>query len=235
MAELPFETLIEGRCPKTEDRWYPIAIDTYKGLFFNIGDGCENRQALVSNLAYNMQYLEYLEKQMSELHLSSVIYTMCIKSFVITGMSILEGIFVAIVKANGWWKTTCYESVHEVKANEKAFGGDVYVIRTEFLRKCEEHSLPMTMDELIDRLDHHHDALGVHHLVYPQLRRLKNLRNRVHLQKSESQTDHDYNAFNETIHKEMKGILYQVLTAVAGEELSSIYDFLKVPEESTTV
>ena len=59
----------------------------------------------------------------------------------------------------------------------------------------------MNLDDLIKILDKHHSALEVDHLVYPALRRLKNLRNRVHLQKSEGNTDHDYNAFDCSVKK----------------------------------
>ena len=65
----------------------------------------ENSEALRSNLAYSMQYLEFIEKEIEELKLSDVIYTMLVKSYVVTGMSVLEGLFVNIVKSNGWWKT----------------------------------------------------------------------------------------------------------------------------------
>lgn len=51
---------------------------------------------------------------------------------------------------------------------------------------CTQHEVQMNLDELIKKLENHHDALGVDHLVYPALRRLKDLRNRIHLQKLES-------------------------------------------------
>lgn len=225
----PFETLIKEKDYKSTDKWYPTDIGFYKGFFdVHLKPKFENDQALVSNLAYNMQYLEYLEKQMTELNLSSVVETMCQKSYIITGMSIVEGIFVCIVKANNWWKTSCYESAGSTKANPKSFGGQTYIIQTELLVEVPEYPLQMTLDELINRLDSHHTALGVHHLVYPQLRRLKDLRNRVHLQKNDSPTDHDYNAFNKGVKDEMKSILYQIMEAIsAPTPLTTAFDFLK--------
>ena len=85
----------------------------------------------------------------------------------------------------------------------------------------------MNLDELIKKLEHHHDALGVDHLVYPALRRLKELRNRIHLQKLESETDHDYNAFDYNVKKEMGSILYQILTSNMVTNLPHHFDFLK--------
>lgn len=61
----------------------------------------ENATALHNNIAYNLQYIEFLEKEFKELHLSSVIYTMVVKNYLITSMSILEGLFTNIIKSNG--------------------------------------------------------------------------------------------------------------------------------------
>lgn len=105
MDDTPFETLIESKHYKTAERWYPIAAETYR-LAFKIDTRIENSAALKKNLSYSMQYLEFLEKEMKELKLSDVIYIMLVKTYVITGMSVLEGLFTNIIKSNVWWKTT---------------------------------------------------------------------------------------------------------------------------------
>lgn len=156
----------------------------------------ENATALHNNIAYNLQYIEFLEKEFKELHLSSDIYTMVVKNYLITSMSILEGLFTNIIKSNGWWKTSYLESLEYTQANETNFSVDKYIIKTEILKKCDPYMIQMNLDDLIKILDKHHSALEVDHLVYPALRRLKNLRNKIHLQKSDGNTDHDYNAFN---------------------------------------
>ena len=76
-----------------------------------------------------------------------------------------------------------------------------YIIKTELLKKVEPYNVQMNLDELIKILNRHHSALGVDHLIYPALKRLKDLRNRVHLQKTEGNTDHDYNAFDYSVKK----------------------------------
>ena len=65
----------------------------------------EGYHPLVDNIAYNLQYIQFLEKELNELDVSSVIYTMLVKTYVITGIGIVEGIFSYIIKVNGWWKT----------------------------------------------------------------------------------------------------------------------------------
>ena len=152
---------------------------------------------------------------------------MLVKSYVVTGMSVLEGLFVNIVKSNGWWKTSTLESLGTTQANETRFGTEKIIVKTELLKKVDEYPLQMKLDELIKILERHHQALQVNHLVYPALRRLKDLRNRVHLQKVEDRLDHDYNAFNFSVKKEMGGILYEILSSPMVTRLPQNFEFLK--------
>ena len=83
-----------------KDRWYPTPVDTYK-LAFIVNEELKNYRSLKSNLAYSMQYLEYLEKQIVEGNNSSVIETMLCKNYVITAMSIIEGILCNLLAPSG--------------------------------------------------------------------------------------------------------------------------------------
>ena len=157
MSDKSFETLIKCNKYKVSDRWYPQSVDRYK-MAFHIDTSIENSAALRSNLAYNMQYIEFLEKEFSELELSSVIYIMLVKTYVITGMSILEGVFANIIKSHGWWKTSDLESLGVVQANEKNFSGNNYVVKTELLIKTDKYDIQMNLDEMIKILDRHHEV-----------------------------------------------------------------------------
>lgn len=97
MNNFSFETLLKVKDSK--NRWYPTPIDKLK-YSVKIDTNIENARALHSNIAYNLQYIEFLEKELEELNLSSVIYTMIVKNYVITSMSVIEGIFTNIVKSN---------------------------------------------------------------------------------------------------------------------------------------
>ena len=225
MPGLSFETLIESN--QSPNRWYPAQVEIYQRAF-KIDETVENSTALKKNLSYSMQYLEFLEKEIAELHLSNVLNVMIYKTYIITAMSILEGLFSNIIKSNGWWKTTNLESLGTTTANETTFGEKKYVIRTELLRKIPPRKERMDFDGLIKILDNHHDALGVDHLVYPALKRLKRLRNRIHLQMSEASTDHDYNAFGIETKKEMGELLHTILTSQTITDNPEVFDFLKV-------
>lgn len=224
--EKPFSSLLKSSGLPPAERWYPISVDTYKNSFI-LDMQIEKSEALRSNLAYSMQYLEFLEKEMTELKVSNVIYAMLVKTYVVTGMSILEGIFVNIVKSKGWWKTSNLESLGTTQANETYFGEEKYVVKTELLKKVDTYQLQMNLDELITVLSRHHQALNVDHLVYPALKRLKGFRNRIHLQKAEDRLDHDYNAFDFSVKKEMGAIMYEILTSPMVTRLPNNFEFLK--------
>ena len=148
MSDIPFETLIKENRVSASERWYPCSVEKYK-ISFNIDTSIENSHALRSNLAYSMQYLEFLEKEIAELAVNSVIYTMIVKSYVITGMSILEGLFSNVIKSRGWWKMSDLESLGTTRANETTFDGNKIIVQTELLRKVEPYPVQMNLDELI--------------------------------------------------------------------------------------
>lgn len=231
MESLKIETLIKEKGYKTDERWYPTAIDHYRNGFV-LNNSIEGYHPLVDNLAYSLQYLEFLEKEILELNLSSVVSIMLVKSYVITSMSILEGIFTNVIKSNGWWKQLDTETVFTSKNEQQTSDGTKVIIKTEILKKIESRDDKMTLDEMIKCLNRHHKALAVDHLVYPQLQRLRDLRNRIHLQKGETNNDHDYNAFDCSVKNEMQSILYAILCSPSITVPKAIknYDFLKPKE-----
>ena len=64
-----------------------------------------------------MQYLQYIEKQLGELELSSVIITMLYKNYIITGMGIVEMLFTYILKTTNNWNTTDWIETQTFKSN----------------------------------------------------------------------------------------------------------------------
>ena len=225
-----FKTLLKTEGKYYSEKWSPSMVPHYIKAF-RIDTTIENSAALTRNLAYNMQYLEFLNFEFQELNLHSVIIAMLIKTYVITGMSIIEGLFTNIIRSHGWQKTSKYESLGTALTNEAEYSGEKYVIKTELLKPVEEHNTQMDFDALIKILNNHHEALKVHHDVYPALKRLKDFRNRIHLQKNNADNDHDYNAFDFKVKNEMDSILYQILTSSMVTDTPEAFDFLK-PQET---
>ena len=227
--EKSIETLIREKKYKAEDRWYPIPVSNFRNGLIAMHRDAEGYHPLVDNIAYNLQYIQFIEKELKELEVSSVIYTMLVKTYVITGIGIIEGVFSYIIKKNGWWKTKDEEVVFNSCAEQRTSEGQTILVRTEISRKVEAYNDKMTFDEMIKRLNKHHKALGMDHLLYPQINRIRDLRNRVHLQKGENSTDHNYNAFNFKTKEQMQEILYAVLCSpnVTDSRVIHNYDFLK--------
>jgi len=222
-----FKTLITEENIKS--RWYPISIYHLKANL-SIDWSQPNAYALCSNIAYSLQYIQYLELQFKELNLSSVIYTMLCKSYVITGMSILEGLFSNYLKSIGKWKTIEWEEVATFKSNPVSTNGTEQKIHTVVYNKIPEKLDRMDLEAMIQKLDRIR-TLPVDHLVYPALKRLKQLRNRVHLQMNTDDYDHDYNCFSYKERDEMRSILWQILTIPVFCKNPSVYDFIKPEQE----
>lgn len=200
------QTLISGQ----SDRWYPASISKYKSSI-RIYGSYDERNRLQSNFAYSMQYIEYLEKQVRELKLSNVLCTMVYKTYIITGMSIIEGLFNNLLHHTNKWKTSDWEEKTVIVSNPKKVDGKEIKVETHLLEKVEPYELRMDFDSMIKKVESS-KLITVDHEVFPVLKKLRELRNRVHLQVGISAYDHDYNKFGSDEIIMMREILYTILT-----------------------
>lgn len=159
------------RCNGIATHWYPTSVEEYRNNLI-LDMTVPNAVALRSNIVYNLQYLEFLEKELTELHLSSVLTCMLVKTYVITGMAILEGVFSNIIHSIGRWNTSHFRSLGSTISNDTNFSGTMYTVKTEILQVVPDFEIQMDMDSFIKILKNRHDVLGVDHLVYPSLIRL---------------------------------------------------------------
>ena len=89
---LGFETLIKGNAESNyKKKWYPKNINTYRDAL-NIDMQDLRCSCLKNNIACNMQYLEFLQKEMDELEVSSPLHRINHKGFFVTADAIIEGI-----------------------------------------------------------------------------------------------------------------------------------------------
>ena len=246
-----FETLLKinsNECKCHPYKWYPHSIDNFK-VSIILDYDVEGAEALSKNLAYNLQYIQYLELCFKELKLSDVLYTMLVKNYVITGMSILEGIFTNLLKSKNLYSTTDIEKIYEFTSGIKNVSENCFFdgenrkiepeeqkqqleIKSTVYKKTERHYEEMHLHKMIEVIEKHRKdnpkVLDVSHTIYTPLKRLKELRNRVHLQISQHNTDHDYNAFSYIEKQEMGFILYQILTSEGISQNPATFEFLKV-------
>lgn len=216
------ETLLKK---STGQHWYPTPVSNYKENL-KLLRGTPNKNQIRSNFAYNMQYLEYLQKQISELRLSSVLITMLYKTYIIIAIGIIEMLFSGMLKAKKLWKTSSYELLLTTKSNFQKYEDKRLKTEVNVYKQVEPYLIDMDFDAMIKKIEDKH-LLSLEHSIYPKLKSLKKLRNRVHLQECSDNYDHDYNNFNVDNYEYMKKILYKILTCSEICNNDEIYNFLK--------
>ena len=126
-------TLIKGNATRSYDtKWYPQSVSNYKQVF-----KIENNEALLKNIAYNMQYLEFIEKELEELDPSTVLKRMLTKTYVITSASIIEGLFFNLIQTKGWKITGRNDFANVIKLLEE---------------KCKENNVDASITETIHQV-----------------------------------------------------------------------------------
>ncbi|MDH8678720.1 hypothetical protein QE109_11205 [Fusibacter bizertensis] len=133
------------------------------------------------------------------------------KTYVITGMGIVEGLFVNLIKSEGKWKSSEWESKKIFTTNKYLVDGEKIKISTEVLKKVPKFEMRMDLDSMIKKIESK-KLLSINHSNYPMLKKLRDLRNRVHLQETKGKYDADFYNFSENEKVEMGKILYNILT-----------------------
>lgn len=188
------------------DKWLPTSVNQIKSsLIFECND------VLKSNIAYNLQYLEYimhldqLEKE-NDNYSTSVIMKMRYKSFVIVALGIIESIFISLLETNkllpyDYRKTNIREEI--INENDT---------RVTYIRRKTTKYKRLNFDEIINLMENN-NILNIGNDNYSLLTQLKKLRNKVHLEKANTYIESDYNSFNHIIYNQTKTSLYSVLTS----------------------
>lgn len=167
--------------------------------------------AFVRNIAYNLQYLEYLNYTLSETELHVTVRTLAQKTFVITGMSVIEAILWFVLKKSGLQRTEEWEQVQELETRAfKENDAEYQLVNTLLRRLPESRDIEMPLDAMIKRVESK-KLLGLNGQVYKDLNYLRKLRNRVHIHAVQHDRDTDWWSFNDRELKLMKGVLSSVL------------------------
>ncbi|WNM58358.1 hypothetical protein [Candidatus Nitrospira allomarina] len=217
----------------TEGTWYPVAIKQLECLIQKViypGRGYRNLYALRKNLAYNLQYIEFLHLCLEDLKISSVIKTQIWKNFIMVGCGIIESLVHFLLIAEGFHKTIDWELVDIAPGNQKNMDGEVRKIDSHIYGKLSSpRPEKMTFDAMLKKAENK-CLLGNNHSVYSKLKILRILRNRIHLQEIGNPTDTDWNAVNETDFYEMRAVIYTIFTGSIfkpSHEEKKFFEYLK--------
>ena len=200
--------------------WLPTGISDIINSF-----NFDCKELLKKNLAYNIQYLQYLSKNIDEEKTTSVLYMMRYKTFVVTSMSVIEAIFIILLNERNLipvveWK----DGTHHHKDI------DDNTIEVSFKRKrVSPQKKKIKFDESIHLMESN-EVLKSTDPMYSVIRVLQDLRNRLHLDKADQLMDSDYNSFGEGTYKITKLILYNILNNEIVRRDNKYLEFLKPPE-----
>jgi len=199
-----------------EGFWCPTLIDEWRA-FLRRGIPSDNvlnhRNAFVSNIGYNLQYLEFLNYQIKEVELHATVYSQTLKSFVISGMGIIEAIMWYLLKKNDLNRREDWEKVAELTSQAFNEEGSSYRVVNYIQKKLETPvELEMPLHWMLKRVEKK-KLLGIKSQAYKDLNYLRNLRNKVHIHVVQHDTDTDWNAFNNNELKLTKKALHGVLNS----------------------
>ncbi len=190
---------------ESENKWLPRPIGEWREVILSrVCDyKCEDsdpKYSIFSNIAYNLQYLEYINRCFEEQYLTSVLRAQNVKTFTLTTSQIIECLL--------------YMKLLDMKADKN----DIW----EFSRAL--------------RLAEQKNAYGLGQMFYRnELRRINELRNKVHLQSSEGIADADYAIFeNIEVLNEVKKILFsfmQKCLSLPTDKMNEIFNFLLPTKE----
>lgn len=216
------------------DTWYPAPIHHLEGhlcVLIKPNNYFQENQTkpLNKNIAYSLQYVEFLDQLLKDIKLSSVLETQNIKSFVVHGASIIEALFYYIVVSAGHGAQTEWKSYKKLKTHHYEVNGDKFYNETELLIKVSPPiMIKMTFDQMRKKVESK-KLIGNVGDLYTQISRIKKLRNRIHIQGIEHSTDTDWWTFNKDEFQLMRRVLYGILVSPLFSSSSHItlFDYLK--------
>ena len=196
--------------------WYPVSInklEIFLGEYIEQGHGYIHVHQLKKDIAYNLQYLQFQDRLVQDVKLSSVLYTQSIKTIVLVGCSVIESILHFLLIRTGNYSTTEWVEKDVFKGNQKKLNGENVRIDTVIYKKLDtKKNKHMTFDSMI-KCAKSKKLLGKNKLMYEKLDILRKLRNRVHLQVTDDRSGTDWTTFSPKKIDETYMVLYSIMVS----------------------
>ena len=196
--------------------WYPVSISRLESHITKVvygGQGYDHSYALRKNLAYNLQYMEFQDRILQDIKLSSVLYTQTIKTMVLVGSGIVESVLNYLLIVNDVHSTTEWKEKTLFKGNEKKVDGKYVRLDSVLYEKLANPQMKqMTFDTMI-KCARSNNILGSRAAIYQKLNALRRLRNKIHLQLINDPTDTDWNSFNASDLSDVCKVVYAIFTS----------------------
>ncbi|WP_141878057.1 hypothetical protein [Gramella sp. Hel_I_59] len=214
-------------------QWYPNSIqflDKHFMVLIKKNDNVKNDELYprIKNLSYSLQYIQFIKKVISDINLTSVLWTQNVKALVIQGASVIESIFDYLVKCNGLANKTEWSKVRALNTSEyqienKKFKNEVIIHE----KLDSEKDMQMSFDQMAKKVEKK-KLLGENYQHYSSINALRKLRNKIHIHDSEHYLDTDWNNFNDSQYQLVCKILHSILTSELFEDsdYTDKFDFL---------
>jgi hypothetical protein len=194
-------------CPTPVDQWRSFLKQGLSTLDWSASHG------QLSNIAYNLQYLEFLDHQVHHNYLHASVGTITHKMMVVTGMSIVESILFGILSKLDLVGVNEWAPIQEDMGRTQAVEGVLFRIRTITDRKLEV-PIPksLTLDQMVKKVEKR-KLIGLDQQSFADLSRLRKLRNKIHIHDVSSRQHTDWNSFGLKESNLIKSVLYALLTS----------------------
>ena len=204
------ESLISKNDITYYDRWHPTSVGTFeKELSSGAFKGLSKE--IRKNIAYSLQYLEFLQLELDEMNLHGVVTTHIQKTYIITAMGIIEAVFLHLVKSKGYAKKEDWQECSPIHTNViREDGVDKKYIITPSIKLKSPIETEMDFEYLINKVQEK-KLIKLSNNAFPYIKGLKRLRNKVHLQIVKHENDTDYTAISFYDLWLMKYLLYVIL------------------------
>lgn len=200
-----------------EGTWYPVSISKLEELLIKVistGYGYPNPYALRKNIAYNLQYIEFLHRCLSDIKISNVIVTQTYKTIILTGTGIVESLLHYLLVKEKLHSRTEWNLKVILPGQQKSVEGIQTKVDSHIYNKLSAPKrVSMNFDSIIQK-SKKGKVLGSNSDIYKRINSLRKLRNKVHLQAINHPIDTDWNSFNKSNVKTMDEVLYAVFTGV---------------------
>ncbi|MEZ7591815.1 hypothetical protein O3602_02770 [Streptococcus sp. 27098_8_186] len=213
------ESLLNSKGVTYSKRWKPNLVNQYKnvissGYLQNLADEVR------SNISYSLQYLEFLQLQLNELNLHSMIEKMIYKNYIIISISVIEAILEEMIKFNGLQTQVHFTIVgKEIDSNEFLDEHGIRKkVRTQILQAVEKPiDVQMKLDDLLKKVKSRNNKknkpkiLNFDREELRALNEFRRLRNKVHLSNIEDGKT-NWHEFSMKEYVTIKFLLHSILT-----------------------
>ena len=227
------ETLVKKNLVQGSQRWKPTFVSEFEQA---LGQGSFRgmNNVLRKNIIYSLQYLQYIQLQLDEMHHGFVVERQLWKSYIVISMGIIEGVFYHLLKSSGNQAKTTWEEILRVSTNPYIDEGNVRkkndIITYRELLSAKDAR--MDFESMIQKVRSKH-LLKLPQAAYPYIKELKCIRNKVHLFVCKDDYDTDFSGITETDYRLARFVLYRVLTdkVFSPDLCGNTFDWLKQSTE----